>query len=46
MVLWEDHYGVEVGRNKGGMNSRKLKTKNEALARAHLTVGCGLASSD
>jgi hypothetical protein len=33
MSLLEDHYGIEVGQKKGGMNSRKSKTRNEALSR-------------
>jgi hypothetical protein len=31
MSLWEDHYGNEVGQNKGGMTSRKSKMENGAL---------------
>jgi hypothetical protein len=28
--LWEDHYGIEVGQNKGEMSSRKSKTKKRS----------------
>ncbi len=31
MRLWEDHYGIEVGQNKGRMESGESKMKNEAL---------------
>ncbi len=42
MSLWEDHYGIEVGQNKGGINSRKSKTENEALPSARPPVRTSL----
>ncbi len=31
MSLRKDHYGIQVCQNKGGVDSRKTKTENEAL---------------